>query len=307
MRKAFMDQLLQEARVDASLYVITADLGFVLFDDLRRELQHRFINVGVAEANMVGIAAGLALAGKKVFCYSITPFITMRALEQVRVDVCYQNLNVRLIGVGGGFLYGLEGFTHFGLEDLAIMRSLPNMTVVAPADPLEAKLLVEALRGHEGPVYIRLGRTGEPAVHTRVPDFKIGKGLVLEEGQEVTLMAVGGMVKSAMETAEILKANHINPTLINFHTIKPLDFELIEKYALSSKAIFTLEEHNLIGGLGSAVAEFLAENSYRGIFKRWGIPEKLEGYIGDANFLREKYGLTSKLMAAGILRCLSRT
>jgi len=302
MREAFFKTIEDIADTRDDIFILTGDLGFKLFDSFREKHPDRFYDIGVAEANMVGIAAGLALSGKQVFCYSITPFLVMRAFEQVRVDVAYHNANVRLIGVGGGFSYGMEGFTHFGLEDLVLMRSLQNMTVVAPADPVEASQIARIACEFEGPMYIRLGKNGDATVHSSVPDIKIGKAMTLREGKDIAIFAIGNMVLVGRQVSEMLKRHGIDATLINMHTLKPLDVETIVEYCGSHRAIFSIEEHIVNGGLGSAIAEVLSENNYKGFFRRIGIPAELHKTIGRGNYLREVYGLTPETIYNRIIK-----
>ncbi len=294
MRQAFFSFLQQNAIKDRDICLLTANLGFKLFDDFRSRLPDQFIDVGVAEQNMIGLASGLALSGKKPYCYSIIPFLLMRAYEQIRIDIARQSLNVKLIGVGGGFTYGLEGFTHHALEDLAIMRVMPGMHVVVPADKKEAEQLVSLMYNYDHPVYIRLDRNQEPAVHTSAPDFRIGKGLVLSYGKDVAIFAIGSMVYQAKLAQGELEKQGISVSLINMHTLKPLDTELIKDCAVSHRMVLTVEEHSIIGGLGSAVAEVLAESNAQCLFKRIGVPEELSPVMGQVKFLREYYGLSAQ-------------
>ena len=294
MRIAFFKALENKAKLHDNIYLLTGDLGFKLFDDFRAKYPDRFFDIGVAESNMSGIAAGLSLSGKNVYCYSIIPFLIMRAYEHIRNDIAYHNLNVKLIGAGGGFTYGLEGFTHYGLEDLAIMRMLPNMAVVVPADPKEAVSLAEVSVEYEGPIYIRLGRTGEPAIHSKAVEFIIGSHIMLNEGKDIAIFAIGNMVYTAKQVIKKLNQNGIKPTLINMHTLKPLDKEIIEQIAQTHHAIFSVEEHYINGGLGSAIAEVLISSGFRGKFVRIGIPEKPDKHIGNADYLRSKYGLSAE-------------
>lgn len=304
MRAIFYKTLEELFQKNDDICILTADLGYKLFDNFKAISSDRFYDIGVAESNMIGIAAGLSLCGKNVYCYSIIPFLVMRAFEQIRVDIAYHNLNVKLIGVGGGFTYGLEGFTHFGLEDLALMRSLPNMTVVVPADPIEAKCLAKISYEHEGPMYIRLGKTGEPTIHEKNPEFKIGKAIILKEGTICAILAIGSMVYIGKQVRDMLAAKGIDTTLVNIHTLKPLDVETIMQIASTHEFVFSLEEHNIDGGLGSAIAEVLAENGYKGYFKRLGISERLGSHIGDTNYLREKHGLSSEKVYEKILNTI---
>jgi len=306
MREAFFKTIEEIADTRDDIFILTGDLGFKLFDPFREKYPERFFDIGVAESNMVGIAAGLALSGKLVYCYSIVPFLVMRAFEQIRVDVAYHNANVKLIGVGGGFSYGMEGFTHFGLEDLALMRSLPNMAVVAPSDPVEARLLAKLSCEHEGPMYIRLGKNGDLEVHKAVPDIRIGKALKLREGKDIVIFAIGNMVNVGCQVVDMLKSKGINATLINMHTLKPLDAEAILECASTHRAIYSLEEHIINGGLGSAIAEVLSEGRYKGIFKRIAIPENFHNAIGHADHLREIYGLTPEKVCDQIVNTMER-
>lgn len=301
MRTTLVSVLEKVAEEHDSIIVLTGDLGFKLFDGFKSKHPDRFYDMGVAESNMISTAAGLALCGKNVYCYSIIPFLVMRAYEQIRIDIAYHNLNVKLIGVGGGFTYGLEGFTHFGLEDFALMRALPNMTVVAPADPVEASQLAVISTEHTGPMYIRLGKNGDPLLPDVNRKMKIGEGMILEEGKDVAIFAVGSMVIVSRKVCDTLKDKGMKATLINMHTIKPLDIMLIKQIASThGNAIFTMEEHYTEGGLGSAVAEILAEIGYGGIFKRFGIA-RLESYVGHAEYLKNKYGLNAEKISSGIL------
>lgn len=279
------------------------DLGFGLLDSFRTKFPDRFYDIGVAECDMAGIAAGLSLSGKNVYCYSIIPFLIMRTYEQIRVDIAYHNLNVKLVGGGGGLTYGFEGFTHFGLEDFALMRSLPNMSVVVPADAMEAKQLAKISYEYPSPLYIRLGRNGEPLIHEREPRFEIGKSMVLTEGKDVAIFAVGNMVYIAKKVMEKLKAGGIKPTLINMHTLKPFDTKIVNQVLSTHKVIFSMEEHYLTGGLGTAVAEIIAESSYKVVFKRFGLTE-LKKYIGNAEYLRTRYGLNVDSVYNKILEVL---
>ena len=295
MRQAFYNKLEEIAVKDKDVYILTGNLGFKFFDNIRKNCPDQFIDVGVAEANMIGISSGLALSGKNVYCYSIIPFLTMRAYEQIRVDVAYHNLNVKLVGMGAGFTYGFEGFTHFGIEDMALMRAMPNMHVVVP-DTIENAVTVAQLSyAYPNPLYIRLGRAG---IKNRVGkdfDLEIGKGLILQEGKDIAIFVIGNMIAPAVQASDILKNAGISATIINMHTLKPLDVALVKQCMATHKGIFTVEEHSIIGGLGSAVSEVLAESSYGGAFKRIGIPETLDSkIIGTADYLWQAYGLNAE-------------
>lgn len=302
MKSAFIETLEKLASIDNRIFLLTGDLGFKTFDKFRNSFPDRFINIGVAESNMIGIAAGLALSGKNVYCYSIIPFLTMRCLERIRVDLCYHNLNVKLVGAGGGLVYGLEGMTHHAIEDIAIMRTLPNMTVVAPGDPLEVKAVINESLAYKGPLYIRLGREGEKCVHKSSPEFKIGRGITIRKGNGISIIATGTILCAAQSASEDLIDEGLDVTLIGMHTIKPLDKDIIEYCAKNSKAIFTVEEHSLIGGLGSAVSEILLELGYKKPFRKIGLQDEYCSYIGSQDYLCEKYGLTPEGIKNFILK-----
>ncbi len=303
MRKIFFQTLEEYAKKDKSIFMLAADLGVKFFQNFKNIDSKRFLNVGVAEANMVDIAAGLAMSGKNVYCYSITPFLIDKTLEQIKIDLCYNKLNVKLLGAGSGFVYGAEGVTHHALIDLAVMRALPNMTIVAPGDSLEAEALAKASVSFQGPLFVRFGRDIDPVVHEKGFNFEIGKGIVVKEGKDICLIAIGTMLYPGKVVCDILEKQGFNPTLISMHTLKPLDEKLIGDIVKKYKVIFTIEEHNIIGGLGSAVAEVLAEARYSGFFHRFGIPDKFsaEFGIGGPNYLLEKVGLTPEKISQTIL------
>lgn len=304
MRTAFINTLIELARKDERIFLLTGDLGFSVLEKFQKEFPDRFFDIGVAEANMVGISAGLALSDKIVFIYSIVPFVTMRCFEQVRNDLCYQNLNVKIIGVGGGLCYGSAGMTHHSLVDIAIMRALPNITVICPGDPIEAEMTTKLAISYPGPVYIRLGKSHEPKVHLYldVSDFKIGKGITIRNGSDITIMATGNILYNAKCVTDKLINEGIGVRLISMHTIKPLDKGIILKATQETKAIFTVEEHSLIGGLGSAVAEVLAETDAKNVlFRRFAVPDRYLKDVGNQEYLREKNSLSIDQITNNIL------
>jgi transketolase len=307
MRKAFFEKLEKLARIKKDVFLLTADLGVKFFQNFKNIDPERFINVGVAESNMIGMAAGLAMSGKNPYCYSIIPFLTMRTFEQIRVDLCYNNLDVKLLGSGGGLVYGAEGITHHAIEDIAIMRSLPNMTVVAPGDAKEAEALAEISVSHKGPLFIRFGRDSDPIIHKGKIKFQIGKGIIIEKGKDVCLIATGSMVFIAKKVSEILKEKGIGAALISMHTIKPLDAALVRNCAKNYKFIFSLEEHSILGGLGGAIAEVLSESGYCGRFKRIGIKDEYSfPDMGDVDYLRKKAGLDPDSISKTILKSFNK-
>jgi len=285
-----------------NLVVLGADtMGSCRTTAFQKKFPHRTFNVGIAESNMVGIAAGLATCGKLPFVNTFGFLLTLRACEQVRTDVCYPKLNVKFVTSMFGLIAGAGGPTHHSVEDLAIMRSLPNMTVVEAADGFEVLKATRAAAQHIGPLYLRVGRDAVP-VYDKDYDFRIGQGIILREGRDGTLIACGIMVSRALTAAEELKKKKIDVRVINMHTLKPLDRgKVIE--AGKRKVIVTAEEHNIIGGLGSAVAEVVAEEGLKARVKRIGIPDTFCG-IGPTDELREKHGLTSGAIVDAVLETM---
>lgn len=305
MRTAFIQTLIDLARTDERIYLLVGDLGYSVVEPFREEFPDRFINIGVAEQNMTGIATGLALSGKIVFTYSIGNFPTLRCLEQVRNDVCYHNANVKIVAIGGGLAYGALGMTHHATEDLAIMRALPNMTVVAPGDPVEAALATRAVSQWPGPCYLRLGKAGEPVVHRTPPDFQIGKAIMVRNGSDMTLIVTGGILYNSVQAAARLADQGIQARVLSMPTLKPLDAQSVLAAAQETGNIITVEEHSIIGGLGGAVAEALAESSNSSIaFKRLGINDSFCSQVGSQEYLREAYSLSAEGIAGEALQLL---
>lgn len=294
------------AREDERIFLITPDIGYSVLEVFRDEFPERYLNVGVAEQNSVSIAAGMALSGLLPYVYTINPFVCMRPFEQIRLDVAYMNTNVRLVGVGGGFSYGAAGATHHTLEDIAIMRVLPNMTVICPGDPWEVENAVMESVNYNGPIFLRLGKQGEPVINDLGSEFKIGKAIRIKEGDDITLISTGNTLEIANEASEKLKIKNINASLISMHTIKPLDQKAVIDILKKGKPIFTIEEHSLIGGLGSAVADIIAESEYNPVFKKFGTEDKFSHYVGGHDYIREKFGLTSEKISEGILKILKK-
>lgn len=281
------------ARRDDRILFLVSDIGNITFDAFRAEFPQRFINVGVAEANMIGVSAGLALSGRIPVAYTIASFQVFRAFEQIRDDVCYQNLPVKIVGVGGGLAYGTLGPTHHTVEDLAMFRAVPNMTVVCPADPVEAQLLAAAAVELPGPVYIRLAKAGEPTIHGDGFSLRIGRAVRLADGGDVTLIATGVLVRTALEGARLLRAHGIHASVIDMHTLKPLDDEAVLEAARRTGAVVTIEEHSIYGGLGGAVAEVLAERAAGVRLKRLGLPDHFCAEYGSQDDLLEQAGLSA--------------
>ncbi len=303
MRTVFIKALLKAAEMDERVWLVVGDLGFGVVEPFTQRFPERFVNVGVAEQNMMGVAAGIALSGKVVFTYSIANFPTLRCLEQVRNDVCYHKADVKIVAVGGGFAYGSLGMSHHATEDLAIMRALPNMTVIAPGDPVEAEAATYAVIDWAGPCYLRLGRAGEPTVHQEPVDFAIGKAITVREGEALTLIATGSMLYEAICVAEYLQKQGLAVRVLSMHTLKPLDVEAVQAAARETRALVTLEEHSRLGGLGGAVAEVLAEFSDRGVrFMRIGLDSTFVSTAGSPGYLRKQFGLSTEDITQEILR-----
>jgi len=293
MRTAFIQTLIELARDDERIFLLVGDLGHAVVEPFSEEFPDRFINIGVAEQNMTGIATGLALCGKIVCTYAIANFPTLRCLEQIRNDVCYHNANVKIVITGGGLAYGALGMTHHATEDLAIMRALPNMTVVAPGDFTETILATQAIVAWPGPCYLRLTKPDGPVTPQAASNFQIGKATIVQDGSDVTLIATGGMLYNTVQAAKQLEEQGIQARMLSMHTLKPLDAEAVLVAARETSAIITVEEHNIIGGLGSAVAEVLAESGNLPItFKRIGIDDTFCSQVGSQEYLRKTYSLS---------------
>jgi len=300
MRTAFVNTLIQLAKKNKDIILLTADLGYSVFEEYMEKFPKQYLNVGIAEQNMTGVAAGMAIEGKLPIIYSIIPFTTMRNFEQIRNDVCYQNLNVKIVGVGAGFSYGPYGHTHHALEDIGILRTLPNIRIYSPADALEAKYSTEWLISQTGPAYLRLGRTGEPDIYNPGTFLTEGKGITVKKGLDAVIIATGSMVYVAKQVVQLLKQENISAQLISMPTIKPLDQDLILALAKKFPYLFTLEEHFLTGGLGSAVAEVLAENNINVSFKRFAVPNAFLKQMGNQEYMRRISGLTPDILSKEI-------
>lgn len=286
--------------------LLTADLGFGVLTKFANDFPDQYLNVGIAEQNMTGVATGIALEGRIVFTYSIANFPTMRCLEQIRNDVCYHNANVKIVSIGGGFCYGPLGISHHATEDLAIMRALPNLAILAPGDITEAGLATEAAYHNPGPCYLRLGRGGEARVYDYLPEFKLGQGITIAEGGEIAFVSTGGILSNVVKAAEILKSHGISASVHSFFSLCPIDRPLIERLAQSKRVIITVEEHSIIGGLGSAVAEVLAElGTRKAVLLRIGLKGGFPCEVGDQKYLRNIYGLSPESIAKSAKGALS--
>lgn len=297
MRNAFAAELQRAAEQDERVCLVLADLGWGVFDELERVAPGRVINAGIAEQAMVGVAAGLAQAGKKAVAYSIAPFITSRAHDQVRVDVAAGDADVVLVGAGGGVAYGYLGLTHHAIDDIAAMRALPNMTVLAPCDPAETAAATRAAVAADGPVYLRLGKNGEPALLPDGAGFEIGRAVTVRPGADVTIASTGPILGEAIGAAERLAEYGIDARVLHFGTVKPLDATAVLDALVETGTILTLEEHSVVGGFGSAVAELAAEAGV-GRVVRVGLPDTFVHEVGSREHILEHFGLD----AAGVAR-----
>lgn len=293
MRNAFAAELTALASEDKRIFLLYADIGNRLFNEYKKRFPERFLNCGVAEANMTSMAAGMALCGLRPITYTIAPFATTRCLEQIRLDVCYHNVPVIIVGVGAGLSYARLGATHHSCEDIAFLRSLPNMTVICPGDRWEVGLALRAAVKHNGPVYIRLGKKGEPEVHEQAPEFCIGKGIVVRVGDDVCLLSTGNMLPVAIQAAEELDSRGVSAQVVSLHTVKPLDEELLAEVFSRFTVVVTVEEHSLLGGLGGSVAEWLANGPpQEARLLRIGTADTFLHEAGDQEYARHCFGLT---------------
>ena len=292
-REAYGKALVKLGKINDDVVVLDADLSkSTKTNDFCKAYPNRFFNMGIAEQNLVGAACGFAAAGKIPFASTFAMFATGRAFEVIRNSACYPKLNVKICATHAGITVGEDGGSHQSVEDISLMRSIPNMTVLVPADGVEAEKMIFAAAEFNGPMYVRLGRRAVPTLFNEDYNFEIGKGVVLKEGNDATIIACGMMVNEAILAADMLKEENINVRVINMSTIKPIDTELIIKAAKETKAIVTAEEHSIIGGLGSAVSEVVSENCPI-IVKKVGINDCF-GESGTPAELLEKYGLTAK-------------
>ena len=294
MRTAFIDTLRELARIDDRIFLLTADMGYSVFETFRDEFPDRFLNTGIAEQNTIGIAAGLASRGKIVFVYSIIPFVTMRCFEQVRLDLAYNFMNVKLVGVGAGLTYGSLGSSHHALEDIAIMQSLPDMTVLCPGDPIETRELIKRSFEYEGPVYIRLGKNGEPKIHPDETRIEIGKSITVLEGNDLALITTSNMLETGKKWVEEWKQDGVNVSLISMPSLKPFDSSTVKNLIDKEIPIITLEEHSVIGGLGSIISQVIATTGKPVKFKQIGINDKFSHVVGGHEFQRKKFMLDKK-------------
>jgi Transketolase, C-terminal subunit len=294
MRDAFIRALTELAEIDERIVLVTGDLGFGVLQDFAARFPTRYINAGVAEQNMTAIACGMALEGFQVYTYSIGNFPTLRCLEQIRNDVCYHDADVKIVSVGGGFSYGQLGMSHFATEDLAIMRALPNMTVVVPSDPWEAAELTRQISARPGPTYLRLDKS---SAHLPQTPVQLGRARKVRDGKDVHLVATGGIVEDVIKAADLLAQQGVGAAVSVVATVKPLDETLIGELG-AAKAVVVVEEHTVLGGLGGAIAEAcLSAGAVPGKFLRIGLDDIYSSVVGDQSYLRQIYRMDADAIA----------
>lgn len=303
-RESYGKALAQLAKTNENVVVLDADLSkSTKTADFKEVCPERFFNMGIAEANMMGVAAGLSTCGKIPFVSTFAMFAAGRAFEQIRNSLCYPRLNVKVCATHAGLTVGEDGASHQAIEDLALMRSIPNMTVICPADDVETEAAIKAIAEFDGPCYVRLGRLPVSTINdAKTYEFKLGKGVTLKEGNDVTIIATGIMVQTALEASDILANEGINARVINIHTLKPLDTELLVNAAKETNAIVTVEEHSIIGGLGSAVAEALGEEYPVPVLKV-GVNDVF-GESGKPEELLKAYGLTAEAIVEKVKKSI---
>lgn len=294
MRNHLINKITEFAGQNENIMLITADLGFSVIEKFKERFPNRYINVGIAEQNMATVAAGLALEGNTVFIYSIGNFPTLRCIEQIRNDICYHNANVKILAVGSGFAYGTLGMTHHAIEDLAIMRALPNMKVFTPCDSISAEAIAQDICRINGPCYVRLERGGEPGIFSKDEKFKIGKLKEIRKGYDIAVITIGTVINEAIKAADILREQNKNISVYSVYSLKPIDKEQILEIAKEYKYIITVEEHQITGGLGSTIAESIAENNMVTKIIRLGLNDEFTSVVGNQEYLREIYKIDYK-------------
>ena len=303
MRDAFINALTELAEKDKDIVLLTGDLGFGVFEEFENRFPDQYFNVGVAEQNMIGLATGLSLEGKKVIAYSIGNFASLRCLEQIRNDASYHDTNVTIVASGGGFSYGSLGMSHHTTEDIAILRAIPNMTVVAPCTKNDAMEATKELINRKGVGYLRLDKTA--AEDSSADPFIIGKSRIFKDGTDLTLIATGGILEEAILAANELKSFNLNIKIIGIHTVKPIDSKEILRSASHTGGLVVIEEHNKDGGLGSAIAEVCVDNNVLPKkFLRIGLDNTFSSIVGSQHYLREQYNIDHKAIVTSVKKLL---
>lgn len=304
MRNAFADELTNLAKIDPRVVLLSGDIGNKLFDKFKEVDPKRFVNCGIAEGNMMGVASGLALSGMRPVVYTITPFTTTRCYEQIRVDACYHHAPVIIVGTGSGLSYAELGPTHHSLEDMAILRALPGITIFAPCDANELRAVLRMALKLDGPVYIRIGKKGEPKIYDEVPDISVGRVQTIRPGDQVAIMCTGTMMPDALNVAHALSDFGVSAEVVSVHTVKPLDQAYLSSVSSRAKLLVTIEEHGLIGGLSGAVSEWRSLMGSAIPHLAIGTPDEFMHEVGSQEYARNKYGLTSEAITARVKKRL---
>jgi transketolase len=308
MRNTFINYLVKAAQNNSNIYLIIGDLGFSIVDEFKIQFPQRFINAGISEQAMIGLSAGLAMTGKNVFAYSIVPFVTLRCFEQIRNNICYQELPIKLLGVGGGLSYDTAGLTHHALEDIAVMKSLAHMQVIAPGNKHETTMLAKKIINSNKPVYLRLSNTHEDKLMNTNQKLFIGKAHIIIPHKKNLIITTGNSLYTGIQVYKQLKSCGIEIGVISMHTIKPLDIDFLKSIEPSIESIFTIEEHSVIGGLGESIGNFIAQNySKKIIFQSFGIQDFYFHEAGSRDYLLEKAGLSPEIITKKILEIITRT
>lgn len=301
MRTAYLNTLFELASRDKNVFALISDNGAIVYDKYRKFLGEQYFNLGISEQNMLGIAAGMANCGKIPFAYTIGAFLSYRALEFIRNDICLQNMNVKIVGTGAGMVYSALGPTHHCTEDIGCIRSLPNLVILSPASPLEVRKAVETAYRYTGPVYLRLGTNSEQEVYKEDYHFEMGKGVLLFDGDDITIIGTGNILTEVLEARKLLEEQGVSAQIINIHTIKPFDEEIIKEAIDKTKRIVVVEDHDIIGGLGSAVAEVIAEKGKEIKFSRIGIKESFAVGYGTYDDMKRQNRIDAKSI---FLKCM---
>jgi transketolase len=306
MRNAFAEEITALGQADERIVLLSGDIGNRLFDKFKDSCPGRFYNCGVAEANMIGMAAGLAMTGLRPVCYTIAPFLTYRCMEQIRVDLCYHHVPVVLVGTGSGLAYASLGATHHSCEEIGMLRLLPGFTVIAPGDSWEVRGTLRAALKSPGPSYIRIGKKGEPQVHEKTPEIELGRALTIRTGRDVALLSSGALLPDAMALAGMLENHGISTAVYSFHTVKPLDTEVLAQVFSNCRLVATLEEHSVLGGLGGSIAEWKADQlGTTARLLRFGTADEFLHLTCEQEEARVHFGLTPEVMSKRILGALA--
>ncbi len=304
MRNAFAEQIYETAHLNDNVILLAGDIGNRVFDKFKDTFPERFYNCGISEQNMTSVATGLAMSGLNPVTYTIAPFNTIRCLEQIRTGVAYHNAPVVIVGVGAGLAYAELGPSHHSCEDISLVRTIPNMTVICPADSWEVKASLKASIASNQPTYIRIGKKGEQVIHKQeITNFKIGKPIKLQSGIDICILSTGNILPEVINASKILNSKNIRPAIYSFHTIKPLNTNFLKSVFKKFHTVVTVEEHSIIGGLGSSVSEWMIEKQIKNNkLLKIATPDKFHKLSGSHSFARESLGISSKQIANKILK-----